>query len=176
RNAMSRPPGSRHILMDAFGSTDVSFCSMDNITIRRATSADIDAVATLFDSYRVFYGNKSDLNAARSFLTERVRRSESVVFIAHDDGTPAGFTQLYPSFSSVSIAPIYILNDLYVDAVHRRRGIGALLLSFAVQFAKAEGAVRLMLTTAYDNLTAQRLYEAEGWVRDEHYFTYNFVL
>jgi len=149
---------------------------MDNITIRRAASSDVDAVASLFDSYRVFYGRMSDLNAARSFLTERFRHGESVVFVAHSGQTPVGFTQLYPSFSSVSIARIYILNDLYVDPGHRRSGIGALLLSAAVQFAKAEGAVRLTLTTAHDNLAAQRLYEAAGWVRDEHYFTYNFVL
>ena len=149
---------------------------MDNATIRRAASSDVDAVAALFDSYRVFYGRMSDLNAARSFLTERFRRGESVVFMAHSGQTPVGFTQLYPSFSSVSIARIYILNDLYIDPGYRRRGIGALLLSAAVRFAKAEGAVRLTLTTAHDNLAAQRLYEAAGWVRDEHYFTYNFVL
>jgi hypothetical protein len=50
--------------------------------VKRAAVADLDAVAPLFDAYRQFYGQRSDLAAARAFLDERLRRDESVIFFA----------------------------------------------------------------------------------------------
>ncbi|MDP9281971.1 MAG: GNAT family N-acetyltransferase, partial [Chloroflexota bacterium] len=40
--------------------------------IRRATTTDLDAAAPLFDAYRQFYGQRSDVAAARAFLEERL--------------------------------------------------------------------------------------------------------
>ena len=75
-------------------------------------------LAPLFDAYRVFYGQASDVEAARAHLQERFTLGESIVFIAMlEVGTETravGFTQLYPMFSSVSLRRIWILNDLYV--------------------------------------------------------------
>ncbi|MGH8426671.1 MAG: hypothetical protein ACRES7_01640 [Gammaproteobacteria bacterium] len=82
--------------------------------IRRAELSDLDALAPLFDAYRSFYGRKSDLYGARTFLEERLQREESIIFLAELDSQPAGFTQLYPLFSSVNMSRIWILNDLYV--------------------------------------------------------------
>src|SRR2546426_765728 len=70
--------------------------------VRRAGLGDLDELAPLFDGYRQFYGQGSDPAAARAFLAERLRRDESVIFVAIADDVMHGFTQLYPSFSSVS--------------------------------------------------------------------------
>src|SRR5512133_197515 len=97
------------------------------ITVRRAVAADADTLAPLFDAYRTFYGKPADLDGARRFLAERLSRGESVVFLAFDGAEAVGFTQLYPSFSSASMARIFVLNDLFVAPAGRRRGVGAAL-------------------------------------------------
>lgn len=143
---------------------------MSNITIRQAAPVDLDALSVLFDGYRQFYGRDSDLAAAKQFLSDRLRHAESVAFIAYDGINPAGFTQLYPSFSSVSLGRIFILNDLFVSQSGRRKGIGSALISAAVDYAQAAGAIRLALSTAHTNTSAQALYESKGWERDDDFF------
>ncbi len=149
---------------------------MSTITIRQAVLSDIDALAFLFDNYRQFYGRSSDVGAAREFLTTRFNHGESVVFIAHEDNTPVGFVQLYPSFSSVSLARTFVLNDLFVREQWRRSGIASQLMAAAVEFAKSSDAVRLSLSTAITNGTAQAVYQSSGWKRDEQFYVYHFAL
>lgn len=127
----------------------------DAIGIRRAGGQDIAALAPLFDAYRVFYGKPSDLAVARAFLIERLQREESVIFLAEDgEGTALGFTQLYPGFSSVSVARTLTLNDLFVQPAARRRGVAKQLLAAAAAHGRAIGAVRLSLSTAISNASA----------------------
>ena len=96
---------------------------MTDATISRAGPADLDALAALFDAYRQFYGQPSDVPRARDWLRSRLRVGESVVLLARREGAIVGFVQLYPMFSSVRTAKTWILNDLYVDASARRGGV-----------------------------------------------------
>ena len=134
--------------------------------IRRATLADLDALAPLFDAYRRFYAQPGDLARARDFLQARLAAGESVVLLAGRDGAAVGFTQLYPVFSSVRTARMWILNDLYVDAAARRGGVARALLAAAAEFARADGAAGLMLETGRDNAPARALYRAAGRLED----------
>ncbi len=140
---------------------------MSPVQIRQAVLDDLDALSVLLDAYRQFYGRPGDLAAAKAFLRERFNHAESVLFIAHDGAEPIGFTQLYPSFSSVSLRRIYILNDLFVSEAGRRKGVASGLMAAAVDYARKVGAVRLTLSTAITNAQAQALYQAEGWERDD---------
>ena len=149
---------------------------MNRIQIRRADIHDLGLITPLFSLYRQFYEQASDLVSAKSFLQQRIRQNESVIFLAFDGADAVGFTQLYPGFSSVSMARTFLLNDLYVVSSHRRHGVGSLLLAAAVAHAKAEQAVRLSLTTNAANATAQSVYEAQGWAREKAFLTYNFEL
>lgn len=133
-------------------------------TIHRAVPDDLDRLAPLFADYRVFYDQPRDVAAARAFLAERIAHNESVVFLAIGDGDAAqGFIQLYPSFSSVRAARTWVLNDLYVAADARRRGVAQALLRAAESFAREDGALRLELETTHDNAAAQALYRQMGW-------------
>ena len=62
-----------------------------------------------------------------------------------------GFTQLYPSFSSVSMKKIWILNDLFVEETSRRKGSANLLMNTVENYARETGAVRMVLATAVRN-------------------------
>jgi GNAT superfamily N-acetyltransferase len=142
--------------------------------IAHATAADADRLAPLLDAYRVFYGKPSDPGAARAFLEARLSRGDSAILMVLAGGDePAGFTQLYPTFTTVGLAPAWILNDLFVAEGHRGRGVGAALIRAAEGHARREpgpgGAAVMMLLTAHDNLPAQRLYARMGWVRDEQF-------
>jgi ribosomal protein S18 acetylase RimI-like enzyme len=83
---------------------------------------------------------------------------------------------LYPSFSSVSLARIFILNDLFVHEQARRKGVASMLMSAAVKFASTLGAVRLSLSTAITNDAAQALYHSAGWKRDDQFFASHFAI
>jgi ribosomal protein S18 acetylase RimI-like enzyme len=149
---------------------------MSNITVRQSVLSDIEALAPLFDGYRQFYSRPSDISAVREFLLARFNHGESVLFIAHEGNTPVGFTQLYPSFSSVSLARVFVLNDLFVHEQARRKGVASKLMSAATDFAKSLGAVRVSLSTSTSNETAQALYQSAGWKRDEQFFVYHFAI
>lgn len=142
---------------------------MSGVEVRRAQAEDLEAVAPLFTAYRVFYRQPHDPEADRVFLKERLDNGESVIFIAEANGEPAGFVQLYPSFSSVALKRVWVLNDLYTSKETRKQGVGTALLEQARAFAAETGAKGLVLETTPDNETAQALYEQLGWKRDEHY-------
>ena len=145
-----------------------------DITVVRAGIKDLDDLAHLFDDYRLFYGQRSDLAAAREFLRERIDRDESVIYAAYTGPREAaGFTQLYPSFSSVSLKPLWILNDLFVRSDIRRGGVARALLERASRHAVETGAKGLVLSTAVTNKAAQTLYESCGWKKDDEFLQYH---
>ncbi|MCS6290430.1 MAG: GNAT family N-acetyltransferase [Nitrospira sp.] len=145
-------------------------------TIRQATVDDVEELVPLFDAYRQFYGRTSDVAAARRFLFARFANRESTLFIAHQGNAAIGFAQLYPSFSPVSLARIFILNDLFVQEQARRTGVASSLLSAAASVAVSLDAVRLSLSTALTNDAAQVLYRSAGWTRDEQFSIYHQAL
>lgn len=140
------------------------------MTIIQATINDLDALTELFDLYRLFYQQESDRDGARNFLNDRLNNEESVVFMAFDDTEAIGFVQLYPSYSSVSMKQIWVLNDLYVKETGRGKGFGEALLRRAIAFAEEAGAKGLLLETGKENVTAQGLYEKIGFVQETNYF------
>lgn len=140
------------------------------MSVQKASINDLNAVTELFDSYRVFYEQASNLEGAKSFLKERLLNEDSVIFIAYDESNPVGFVQLYPTFSSVSMQKSWILNDLFVDETARKKGYGEKLIKTAIEFAENSGAKGVLLETGQDNVKAQRLYEKIGFKKETNYF------
>ena len=140
--------------------------------IQKASLNELEPLTELFNLYRLFYKQESDLEGARQFLKERISNKESVAFIALNDNKPLGFVHLYPAFSSVSMKRSWILNDLYVKEEARGKGVGEKLLTTAIQFAKQTEAKGLFLETANDNYNAQRLYEKIGFKKETNFFYY----
>ncbi|NER15792.1 GNAT family N-acetyltransferase [Spongiivirga citrea] len=140
-----------------------------------ANNEHIDLVAPLFDAYRVFYKQESDLEGSRKFIQDRISNKESTILLALDDNQkPLGFTQLFPIFSSVTAQRMYILNDLYVNQTIRSKGVGTALLNAAKEFCKKQGYKGLVLQTETHN-PAQELYKHLGWEADPdlHFFWKN---
>ena len=163
------------------------------LKIIRATIKHLGLVLPLFDAYRHFYRQRSNLPGARRFLRERLKRGESVIFLAVARGwrisAPTGrdknvvltrrthlqllgFVQLYPSFDSVTMRRVWILYDLFVVPTARRSGVAKMLMERARQFAVKTKAKGLILETAVDNRPAQKLYEQLRWKRDTAFHRY----
>lgn len=132
----------------------------------------LEEVSKLFDQYRIFYQSTSDCEAARKFIKARLQKKDSTIFVASKEGRIVGFTQLYPSFSSISMQRIWILNDLFVDEGHRRTGVAKALMCAAENFARETASVRLILATQISNVAAQSLYQLRGYVKDEEFYHY----
>lgn len=144
------------------------------LTVMIADVEHLDAAAELFDQYRQFYKQASNLPAARHFLFERTINKESIIYLAWDEETKSavGFLQLYPGFSSVTMEPLWILNDLYVLSTHRQKGVARKLIQAAMSLVQNREDKGLSLSTATDNVSAQRLYEALGFERDQEFWHY----
>jgi GNAT superfamily N-acetyltransferase len=144
---------------------------------RLASLADLDAIAPLLDAYRQFYEQPPDLARSRAYVSERMARGECVVYLALGaDDAVVGFTLLYPTWTSVGLGRIFVLNDLFVTPAARSTRAGVALLEAAKAHARAAGALRLSLRTAHTNTRAQAVYERNGWKRDERFRQYDFAL
>ena len=149
-------------------------------TITKATTNDINQVARLFDLYRQFYEQDPDLSLAQRYISEQITNDSSVIFIAwsgeSEDRHAVGFTQLYSSFCSVEASPIWVLYDLFVEEDRRGKGIGKSLMQQAHQMAAKSDASRIDLETAFDNVSAQALYESLGYQKDNEFYKYSLEL
>lgn len=144
---------------------------MKTLEILEANLSHIEPLTNLFDEYRVFYQMNTDKKGAKTFLTDRIKNNESIIFIVKINGKCIGFTQLFPTFSSVSMERSYILNDLYVDESFRKIGAASALLMHTQDWCKRNGHKGLALETANDN-PAQHLYQKLGWEKDTECFHY----
>ena len=144
--------------------------------VYQATMVDLEGVSNLFNLYRLFYQQTTDLDGASAYIKERLENKDSVIFIVKNKHKYVGFTQLYPTFSSISMKRAWILNDFYVEEGARKQGIGEMLLQKVKDYAIETGAKSISLSTAPDNYSAQRLYEKNGYTRDSQFYQYELSL
>jgi ribosomal protein S18 acetylase RimI-like enzyme len=140
--------------------------------IRRALVSDVEQLTGLVEQYRGFY-NQEPNSTTQKFLYDRLSMNESIVFVAMEGDQIIGFTQCYPSFSTVALAEIWLLNDVFVHPDFRRRHIAEQLMTETEDAAKSAGAARIWLRTAHLNAPAQALYEGRGWVQDKVFKRYD---
>jgi ribosomal protein S18 acetylase RimI-like enzyme len=153
-----------------------------SFAIERARVEDTDSIAPLFDAYRQFYGAAPDLRGARAFIAARLERDESVVLLARalprasDPPSAVGFAQLYPSFSSVSLGAIIVLNDLFVLPSWRRSSVARSLIAETVRHGERVGAIRIHLSTQRTNAPARRLYQSLDFIADQEFVHLSLAL
>ena len=145
------------------------------VAIRRAIPNDVDQLTELVEQYRDFYKQERD-DKTNQYLTDRISKNESVIFVAEIDGLIVGFTQCYPTFSTLLLSSIWLLNDLFVDPTYRGQHIADQLMQSTEAAAKNSGATRIWLRTAHNNAPAQALYEKRGWVQDGVFKRYDLNL
>jgi len=145
-----------------------------SVEIRKATINDLDELARLFNSYRVFYHKESDIECARQFLSERIAKNESELFVSFNGTVMTGFTQLYPLFSSTRMKRLWLLNDLFVKEEFRGQGFSIALIERAKELCRQTGACGFMLETARSNAIGNQLYQKTGLELDTEHHVYSW--
>ncbi len=146
------------------------------ISIHQADIDDLDTLEPLFSGYLAFYERKHEAAAIRQFLSERITNKQSIIFIATSADKALGFTQLYPTFASLSLKPGWILNDLFVVPEARGIGVANALMAAARQLAAETNACEIFLQTARSNYKAQALYEKLHYRRDDEFLVYTLAI
>ena len=144
--------------------------------IIKATERDLEPLAELFDRYRIFNNMASDLNAAQNFIQQRLLKQDSIIYIALKNQTLLGFVQIYPSFSSVAMRPIWMINDLYVKTTSRNQGVATNLLEHLTDQAKQLKVFNLQLATSFENSQAQALYVKLGFRLNDGFKHYSKLI
>lgn len=112
------------------------------------TNAHIDILSKLFNEYRIFYQQPSDVTSCRAFILQNLQQHRSKIFLLLDDqGQSFGFSQLYPSVCSISMRPYYYLSDLYIIQCARKKGYGRYLMKHISDHFTNQGVQRLTLDT-----------------------------
>ena len=146
--------------------------------IVQATLEHLDLLTPMFIKYREFYGELPLPDSSRKFLENRLKRKESVIYmaLADDEDRLLGYCQLYPSFSSLSLKRVWILNDIFVAEDARRQLVADRLIQQAKKLAKETNAVRLRVSTSIHNEVAQKVYESIGFREDSKFKNYTLEL
>ena len=149
---------------------------MLKIKTHKATSADANIIGPVFDLYRIFYKQKSNIKEACLYIKARLEANESVIFFIKDKERCIGFTQLYPTFDSVNLRKKIVLYDLYICEDYRRKGNGKILMDAAKDYAQLNKFGSIELSTNKGNIQGQSLYEALGYIRDQEFYSYDLEI
>lgn len=135
------------------------------MTIRLATSADIDGLCSLLNQLFAQEAEFIPDHQAQSRGLRLIVEQPSVgeILLAEVDGHIVGMVNLLYSVSTALGTPVALLEDMVVDASQRGSGLGSQLLQAAVEHAKSRGCRRITLLTDGDNHDAQRFYARQGF-------------
>jgi ribosomal protein S18 acetylase RimI-like enzyme len=119
-----------------------------------------------FDPQRFMRPVDPERGYARWFATQ-LEEDEVILLVAEDtaDGNIVGYAyaRMEPRSYNELLDACAKLHDIYVDEGARRRGIGEALLDEVLRLATAKGAPRVVLLTATQNESAQRLFKRFGF-------------
>ena len=118
---------------------------------------------------------KSNIDSCREFLSARLSKKDSIIYLASLSNNPAGFIQIYPSYSSVAMKPSWILNDLFIENSCRKLGCARLLMKHVETEAAKLDIYSIKLATAIDNRAAQNLYRSVGYKKISQFDNYSLT-
>jgi GNAT superfamily N-acetyltransferase len=136
------------------------------LRVEPVATDELEALLPMIAAYQRFYGvpaERIDEGRNRAFFARFVAPSEVGMLLGAWHGEElAGYACLYWHFTSLVPAETVLMNDLYVDAERRGKGVGRALIEASAAIAAERGARRLEWVTAPDNDRAQRLYDSTG--------------
>jgi ribosomal protein S18 acetylase RimI-like enzyme len=148
----------------------------EDISIRRATSADLDGAAALaarlvvmhheVDPERFFLPDNVEQGYAHWFRHELARREAVIlVALAGDEIIGYAYGTLEARDWNLLLDRHAAIHDIFVVDSARGRGAGLLLMQAIIGELEALGAPRIVLSTMVGNQNAQRLFERAGFRR-----------
>jgi GNAT superfamily N-acetyltransferase len=148
----------------------------NQLMIRQATIQDLPKIVPIFDSYREYFKQQRNPSEVEGFLFEKFQHFESVIFIAEQHDEVIGFAQLYPTFSSLTLQRVWILNDFFISEAYRNFGVGKQLFAKVKEFTMLTNSKGIELSVEHINKTAWQFWEREGFKKDEDFRYYFYKL
>lgn len=141
------------------------------MTVRIAEESDAYRLTLLVADFRRFYHAAENMQTCNEFVKARLAGKDSLILVAEDKGELCGYAQLFPSFSTIALEEIFILNDLFVSPNYRGRGVSDLLLTSVADHSKLFKKKLVWLLTSEDNTIAQNLYSKHSFksTKFKHY-------
>ena len=145
------------------------------LIIRPATRTDLDTLGRLgeimvathytFDAKRFIAPSPQTAQRYGEFLVSQLTRQDVVLLVAEENGAVIGYVYAgLEGFDYMALrGPAGALYDIVVDPAHRGTGVGRRLLDAALTWLAAHGAPRVVLSTAEQNESAQRLFAGAGF-------------
>lgn len=132
--------------------------------IRFAEPADADVLAEMIGDLARSEGKTTPTASARE-LRDWLNTAPPPfrVLLAESDGAALGYLAFYRAFSLFKPGPVMLVENIYVRAEARGRGVGRALLARAAAEARARGWTRLELNVSHDNTDARAAYAALGF-------------
>ncbi|TCJ97908.1 hypothetical protein EV694_1498 [Volucribacter psittacicida] len=129
--------------------------------IFKAEQWNLPLLLPLFEQYRTQQGMPANPERTLTFLNNRIRFSESILFIALDSQQNAqGFIQLYPRLSSLQLQRYWQLTDIFVQDSPNKWQIYTALIEKAKEFVCYTQSHFLVVE---QNQQHRQLWEAEGF-------------
>ena len=150
---------------------------MSKVSIRRANPADMATVGRLgallvrlhhdLDPKRFIPATRRTEKSYGSFLGTQLDEPDIIILVAEQDGAVVGYT--YSGVEGIDYmslrGPAGVVHDIVVDPTHREHGVGQMLLDATLKELRAKGAKQVVLETADQNESAQRLFARTGFRR-----------
>ena len=147
------------------------------VAVRPATRDDLPAIGRLgallvrthhdFDPLRFIPATERTDQSYGRFLGTQLEEPNIIVLVAERNSEVLGYTYAgVEEYDYMSLrGPAGVLYDIVVDPAQRGRGVGSMLLDATIEMLATRGAPRVVLSTAWKNETAQRLFERAGFRR-----------
>ena len=134
------------------------------LRIRPAEPADVPVIADLIRQLAKFEKLEDDVVLTEDLLRAGLfgSRPYAEAAIAEDAEKPIGFALFFHTFSTFLARPGLYLEDLFVLADHRGKGVGRALLAHLARLAVERGCGRLEWAVLNWNQEAIRFYERLG--------------
>jgi GNAT superfamily N-acetyltransferase len=148
-----------------------------NLSIQKASRADIVSVIGLLHEFADYEKLREHCEITEDRLSDAVFGDDAFVecIIALDRDTPIAYAIFYPNFSSFRGQKGMYLEDIFITAGYRGKGVGDAMLKEIARLARLKGFERIDFQVLEWNTPAIKFYEKCGAVRDDDERHFKFV-
>lgn len=136
---------------------------LPTLEIRRATRADLEALARLHEQFRKSLQRATPTRVQFTAALDRLLTTGTAHILVATTGSEAvGYTTLHVLHTAWTDTSVAVLEDLFVAELCRGRGVGHALVEAAIREATALGCSSLSLDTNERNEASQKVYRRLG--------------
>ncbi|WP_413374889.1 N-acetyltransferase family protein [Alkalihalobacillus sp. 1P02AB] len=134
------------------------------IIIRPTEKKDLSQLLPFLESYIVDFYKQPKPNQIhlKELILKLSQKEIGVQFVAIKDSQLVGFATLYFTYSTLRVAPVTVMNDLFILENYRGQGIATDLFQICEAYTRDHNYAYMSWITSSDNHNAQTFYQKMG--------------